>query len=266
MKKVLVFLGLIALVGGTIYLTTCFNEEGDEVFVNVKPPTVESRFSERIAALEDLKWSNDSIQRLILRIEMSTTSGKIDASTKDKLLNTIENTESICLQNSFDDWVDNASDRHIENSVYERINTLSNKRSFDPELRKIKKALYSYGLQQALNDEVNLLFLDFFNKTTYSALEQKINRHLNNPLIQNCSSVRMKKNELLDALVDYKSFNCLYTYDYSEAYDAEDASILADLHYEESAFFQKYPKYEADYQRVMRDGFITLNERPDECD
>ena len=97
MKKVLVFVGLIALVGGTIYLTTFFNEEGDELIVSVRPPTVESKFNERITSLENLKWSNDSIENLKLRISISTSSGKISSATSSQLLNTLENTESVCF-------------------------------------------------------------------------------------------------------------------------------------------------------------------------
>ena len=256
MKKVLVFIGLMALVGGTIYLTTFFNEDGDELIVSVKPPTVESKFNERITALEDLKWSNDSIKSLKLRIEISTSSGKIAPTTKTKILNTLENTESLCLQNSFKLWVENESNNMIEPEIYARINTLVQQRSFDTKLKKIKKALNSYGMQSALMTEVQKSFRNFFDRTTNNNLIQKIKLHLNNSLIRNCSTIRMTKMDLIDQLDSFEAFNDEYCFEFGLG----DWNDFDNWHYD-NADFQKYPKYEQDYQRVKNDGFISLTER-----
>lgn len=258
MKKLLVFIGLTALVGGTIYLTTFFNEEGDELIVSVKPPTVESKFNERITALEDLKWSNDSIESLKLRIEISSSSGKIASATKSMLLNTLENTESLCLQNSFDYWVANDSDNALDSEIYGRIKTLVQKRSFDSKLKKIKKALISYDKQSTLRQEVQRSLMGFFDATKQNSLEQKINLHLNNPLIRNCAVIQNTRLDLIDELDLFEAFNGEYCFEFSLG----DWNDFEYWHDENPNFFQKYPKYEADFKRVKNDGFISFIEHP----
>ena len=131
------------------------------------------------------------------------------------------------------------------------------KRSFDSKLKKIKKALISYDMQSALRQEVQRSLMGFFDAKTQSSLEQKINLHLNNPLIRNCAVIQNTRLDLIDELDLFESFNDEYCFEFSLG----DWNDFDNWHYDNSDF-QKYPKYESDFNRVENDGFISLIDHP----
>lgn len=253
MKKALIFMGLVGLVSGTIYLTTLFSEGGDPPIPAPPKNKKEMAFNSRISNLESQNWLKDSIENLKMDIQVSRSSGTIDAKIEADLLKNLEDTESKCLQNSFKYWVNN-SNSYISSDILNRMRTLAQSRPNDRELKKRLSALNSYNKQNELRSSVNSFMTDYFDFTKYNSLKEKIETHLNNRLIKNHPVVRNTRIELITELDEMEGFHRLFCNDRGSLED------IQWLHRDERASFSKYPKYEQHYQNIINNGLIQFSD------